>query len=224
MAATLAEVFESLSESYTTREENARTKLAKCLTDSSQGVDTSLIRTAMDVAAEALPYRRVLEYAEKVGIREALADVRKDLARQLLTRSAGSSTCQIRNEAARMEVEAAQRFLANTDNLLDCFGDTPSEETAEQAEPEPAPAPVDVPKVTPAQKRTLTAIRDNSIRLQEFAIGRGVKVMSEAAERPRKDMIEWVINKGWAKQDTSRSLFQGQPVSLTETGEAILSA
>ncbi|MGO4423014.1 hypothetical protein AB4Z54_31010 [Streptomyces sp. MCAF7] len=46
--------------------------------------------------------------------------------------------------------------------------------------------------------------------------------MSEAAERPRKDMVEWVISQGWATQDTSRSLFQGQPVTLTDVGEAIL--
>lgn len=219
----LAQAFESLSEIYTSREEAARTKLAKCLTDLGQGVDTSLIRTAMETAAEALPYRRVLIYAEKTGVREALTGVRKDLTRQLLSRTLGSSTCQIRNEAARMEVEAAQRFLANTENLLDLYGDTLSEETAQEAEPEPAPAPVDVPTATPAQKRTLLAIRDNNIRLQEFALGK-TKVMSEAAERPRKDMVEWVIGQGWAKQDTSDSLFNGQKVSLTETGEAILAS
>ncbi|MFI1703013.1 hypothetical protein [Streptomyces griseoruber] len=222
MAATLAEVFESLSESYTTREENARTKLAKCLTDSGQGVDTSLIRTAMDAAADAVPYRRVLEYAEKAGVRVALTDVRKDLTRQLLTRSAGSSTCQIRNEAARMEVEAAQRFLQNTDNLLDHFEDAPREETAEQAEAEaePAPAPVDVPTATPAQKRTLEAIRDNGVAIQELRVGQR-RVTVERGERPRRDMVEWVVGQGWAKQ-AATSLYDGQAATLTDIGEAIL--
>ncbi|MEU0060739.1 hypothetical protein [Streptomyces sp. NPDC006334] len=224
MAVTLTEVFESLAESYTTLEENARTKLAKCLTDLTQGVDTSLIRTAMGVAAEALPYRRVLEYAEKVGVRVALTDVRKDLTRQLLSRSAGSSTCQIRNEAARMEVEAAQRFLANTDGLLDRFEDAPIEETGEQAEaevePAPAPAPVDVPTATPAQKRTLEAIRDNGVAIQELKVGR-LQVTVERGERPRRDMVEWVVSQGWAKQ-AAASLYNGQAVTLTGIGEAIL--
>ncbi|MGW3445650.1 hypothetical protein [Streptomyces sp. NPDC001076] len=225
MAATLAEEFESLAESATTREENARTKLAKCLTDLTQGVDTSLIRTAMDAAAEAVPYRRVLEYTEKAGVRVALTDVRKELTRQLLTRSAGSSTCQIRNEAERLEVEAAQRFLANTDGLLDHFEDAPSEETADQAEaePVPAPAPVDVPTATPAQKRTLEAIRDNGVTLREGRVGQ-THVSVERGDKPRKDMVEWVISQRWAKRDNTSSFFYGQKVSLTEMGEAILAS
>ncbi|MFE3033037.1 hypothetical protein ACFXKY_15505 [Streptomyces canus] len=222
MAVTLAEVFESLAETYTTREENARTKLAKCLADLTQGVDTSLIRTAMDTAAEAVPYRRVLEYAEKAGLREALADVRKELTRQLLTRYAGSSTCQIRNEAARMEVEAAQRFLENTDNLLDRYEDAPSEGVGEQAEaePVPAPAPADVPTATPTQRRTLEAIRDNGVVIQEPRVGQR-RVTAERGERPRRDMVEWVVAQGWAKR-AATSLFRGQAVTLTAIGEAIL--
>ncbi|MFE2424997.1 hypothetical protein [Streptomyces hokutonensis] len=219
MVATLTEVFESLAESATTREEGARTKLAKALTDLSQGVDTSLIRTAMDAAAEAVPYRRVLECAEKVGVRAALAGVRRDLTRQLLTRSPGSSTCQIRNEADRMEVEAAQRFLQHTDNLLDRYEDAPSE-GASEPEAEPAPAPADVPTATPAQKRTLEAIRDNGVAIQELRVGQR-RVAVERGERPRRDMVEWVVSQGWAKQ-AAGSLYNGQKVTLTAIGEAIL--
>lgn len=79
------------------------------------------------------------------------------------------------------------------------------------------------PKVTAAQKRTLLAIRDNGVTLQEFRVGQ-TQVSVERGEKPRKDMVEWVISQGWAKQDTSRSLFHGQKVSLTEIGEAILAS
>ncbi|MER7477385.1 hypothetical protein ABTX60_06980 [Streptomyces sp. NPDC126510] len=221
MTATLTQVFESLTESFTSREEYARTKLANCLTDLGQAVDTSLIRTAMETAAEALPYKKVLEWAKKAGLREALTDMRRDLTRQLLSRSMSSSTCQIRNEATRMEMEAAQRFLANTDNLLDQFGDAPAEEPAPAPEPQPAPASADAPKATPAQKRTLEAIRDNGVKLQEPRVGQ-LRVAVNDGEKPRKDMVLWAIEQGWAVSDHSTPLHIGQPVSLTRTGEAIL--
>ncbi|KUN32505.1 hypothetical protein AQJ11_02975 [Streptomyces corchorusii] len=223
MAADLAQVFQSLSATYTRREEAARTKLADCLMDLGAAVDTSLVRAAMDAAAEALPFKMVLTHAETAGIREALADIRKQLTRQLLTRSPGSSTCQIRNEAARMEIDAAQHFLATTDGLLERFDDTPAEEATPQAEPEPAPAPapVDAPKVTPAQKRTLEAIRDNGVKLQEMRVGQAIVQVTNGI-KPRKDMVEFAISQGWATKDTSTSLYVGQKVQLTALGEAIL--
>ncbi|MFB0617258.1 hypothetical protein [Streptomyces sp. AGS-58] len=227
MTVSLAQVFESLALSATEREEAARTRLAACLTDLAKGVDTSLVRTAMETAAEALPYKQVLKDAETAGIHEALANMRKGLTRQLLTRALGSSTCQIRNEAARMDAEAAQRFLANTDGLLDHFPQEAVKEVAPEAEAAPESAetatPIETPKVTPAQKRTLEAIRDNGVKLQELKVGQAL-VQVERGEKPRRDMVEFVIERTWAEADTSRSLYAGQPVRLTAMGEAILSA
>ncbi|CAM5479416.1 MULTISPECIES: hypothetical protein [Streptomyces] len=222
MTTSLTQVFESIASTYLSREEVARTKLADCLTDLGQAVDTSRVRSAMEAAAEALPFRQVLAHAETAGLREALADMRKTLTRQLLTRSPGSSTCQIRNEAARMEIDAAQHFLATTDGLLERFADAPAE-AIPQAEPEPAPAPapVDVPKATQAQKRTLEAIRDNGVKLQEMKVGQAIVQVTNGT-KPRKDMVEFAISQGWATKDTSTSLYVGQKVQLTALGEAIL--
>ncbi|MDQ0762027.1 hypothetical protein [Streptomyces canus] len=105
--------------------------------------------------------------------------------------------------------------------LLGHYEDAPNEETAEQAEAEPAPAPVNVPTATPAQQRTLEAIRDNGVALQELRVGQ-CRVTVERGERPRRDMVEWVVGQGWARQARNTSLFDGQAVTLTDIGEAIL--
>ncbi|GGZ73137.1 hypothetical protein ACFOOM_01035 [Streptomyces echinoruber] len=218
----LFKIFTSLSGTYLRTEEEARKKLAQCMTELDRRVDTSLIREAMKAAAMALPYRTVLKDAETAGIREALKGMRETLTRQLLTRTPGHSTCPITNEAALMEIEAAQSFLANTDGILDYAEDAPEQPApAPEPQPAPAPAPVEVPKVTPAQRRTLEAIRDNGVKFQEFSVGT-LMVRVERGTKPRRDMVEWVIKQGWAKRDTSHSLFHGQPVVLTRIGEAIL--
>ncbi|WP_406178046.1 hypothetical protein [Streptomyces canus] len=96
------------------REETARKALAASLLDMAAGVDPSAMRKVMEAAAEALPYRHFLERIEVAGIDEALRTLRRDITRQLVTRRLGSSTCQLTNEAARMEIEASQNFLSST--------------------------------------------------------------------------------------------------------------
>lgn len=218
----LHRVFESLAAPKLRAEEAARTRLADSLTNLGQGVDTSLVREAMLKAAIALPYREVIENAVENDIREVLDSMRKRLTRTLLTRAMGSSTCQINNEAARMEIEAAQNFLANTEGLLEHAAEAEEAEAAAPAGGEPAP--VEIPaKVTPAQRRTLEAIRDNGVKVFETHAGK-TWVAAEQGAKPRKDMVEWVIEQGWAKRDTSCSLFDGQAVTLTDLGDAILAA
>ncbi|MFI1956990.1 hypothetical protein ACH46L_03615 [Streptomyces althioticus] len=218
----LHRVFESLAAPKLRAEEAARTRLADSLTNFAYGVDTSLVREVMLKAAIALPYRAVIENAKNHDIREVIDSMRKRLTRQLLTRSPGGSTCQINNEAARMEIEAAQNFLANTEGLLEHAAE--SEETETDAPAGGEPAPVEIPKkVTPAQRRTLEAIRDNGVKVVEAAVGKAY-VRVEQGAKPRKDMVEWVIEQGWAKRDTSSSLFDGQAVTLTDLGDAILAA
>ncbi|MFF0206403.1 hypothetical protein [Streptomyces althioticus] len=218
----LHRVFESLAAPKLRAEEAARTRLAENLMDSDRSVDTHLVRDAMLKAAIARPYREVIADAQEGDIREVLGDLRKRLTRNLLTRAMGSSTCQINNEAARMDVEGAQNFLANTEGLLEHAAE--SEETETDAPAGGEPAPVETPKkVTPAQRRTLEAIRDNGVELVEAAVGKAY-VRVEQGTKPRKDMVEWVIEQGWAKRDTSSSLFDGQVVTLTDLGDAILAA
>ncbi|MBT3167992.1 hypothetical protein HTV80_33625 [Streptomyces sp. Vc74B-19] len=225
----LHRVFESLAAPKLRAEEAARTRLADSLTNFAYGVDTSLVREAMLKAAIAVPYRAVIENAKNHDIREVIDSMRTRLARQLLTRSTGGSTCQINNEAARMEIEAAQNFLANTEGLLEhaAEAEEAAKETGAREANAPAggePAPIEVPKkVTPAQRRALEAIRDNGVMLVELRAGR-MQVLVKSGDKPRKDMVEWVIQQGWAKRDTSSSLYEGQVVTLTDLGVAILAA
>ncbi|MGO4752583.1 hypothetical protein AB4212_28910 [Streptomyces sp. 2MCAF27] len=182
-----------------------------------------LIDAVLVADANAKPWAELIVRIERHGVREGLAKQRQKVTEALVNYGIALSTSMVTNAGRLHEQEGMRRFLSFTQGM-DIDEEAPVEGAVPQAEEPsaPAPEPATVPKATPAQKRTLMAIRDNSIRLQEFAIGRGVKVMSEAAERPRKDMVEWVISQGWATQDTSRSLFQGQPVTLTDVGEAIL--
>ncbi|MFI1956989.1 hypothetical protein ACH46L_03610 [Streptomyces althioticus] len=215
----LYRVFESLAAPKLRAEDAARARLAECMTDFGRGVDTSLVREAMLKAAIARPYREVLEVALDTGIREAIDRTRKSLARTLLTRAPGSSTCQINNEAARMEIEGAQNFLANTEGLL--------EHAAEAEADAPAggdPEPVDVPKIGPVERRTLEAIRDNGAAFWKNRAG-GFELWVERGYKPRKDMVEWAVSEGYAERDTTAGgLLTGQAVTLTDLGHDVLAA
>ncbi|MEH0579067.1 MULTISPECIES: hypothetical protein [Streptomyces] len=221
----LANYFAALASHWIKAEAAARKKSAENMLDGTKSVDTHLMREAMKASAWALPYRTVLENAETAGIHEALRDMRNGLTRQLLTRAPGSSTCQIRNESARLEIEAAQDFLGNTDRLLD-DDETPAEEPAPAVEPqpEPAPSPAKAPKATPAQKRTLAAIRDNGVTLRwsGHSLKSRTMVHVERGDCPRVDMVEWAISQGWARWTSDAPMSKGRGVALTETGEAIL--
>lgn len=137
----LANYFKALASDRIEEEAKARKACAENMLSGTKAIDTHLMREAMKASAQALPYRAVLENAETAGIHEALRDMRKGLTRQLLTRAMDSSTCQIHNESARMEMEAAQDFLGNTEGLLD-HAETPAEEPAPAAEPSRSPPPL----------------------------------------------------------------------------------
>ncbi|MFD0209138.1 hypothetical protein ACFVH9_08370 [Streptomyces hirsutus] len=100
-------------------EKAARATLAETLADFTKGVDPSAMRRVAEAAAQALPYRMLLEDAEIVGFEKALTTLRKRLIAQLLTRSPGSSTCQFTNEASRLEIEGIQSFLGGTSGLVE---------------------------------------------------------------------------------------------------------
>ncbi|MER6632232.1 hypothetical protein ABT301_29130 [Streptomyces sp. NPDC000987] len=182
----------------------------------------SLMTAVLAADATAKPWTELMLRIERHGVRKGLAKQRQEATETLLGYGIALSTSPVTNAARLHEQDGLRRFLSFTQGM-DIDDDVPAEETAPQTEeqPAPAPAPVKTPKATPAQKRTLLAIRDNGVTLREHKIG-ATSVSVERGEKPRKDMVEWVVSQGWAKQDTTRSLFHGQKVTLTETGEAIL--
>ncbi|MFJ6014496.1 hypothetical protein [Streptomyces sp. NPDC092952] len=199
-------------------DEAARTRLAKALEVDGAQVD-GFMDTVLATAGRAKPWRELLKRIERHGVREGLAKQREEVTERLLQWGFSMSTSMVSNAQRIAEQDGLRRFLSTTDGMEIDADETPAEGVT--PEPTPEPAPVEIPKPTPAQKRTLIAIRDNGVKLQELRIGRAT-VEVEHGDRPRKDMVQWVISQGWAKTDTSRSLFQGQPVTLTAVGETIL--
>ncbi|MFF0092727.1 hypothetical protein ACFYSF_22580 [Streptomyces canus] len=199
--------------------ETARQKLAEAC--AVPGTHLGHLMEAVMVADSlAKPWTDLFVRIERHGVREGLAKMRQKATEALLDYGIALSTSMVTNAERLHEQDGLRRFLSST-NGMDIDGDAPAAEEAAPAEEAPAPAAVDVPKATPAQRRTLEAIRDNGIKLQELRVGQ-LRVTAETGERPRKDMVEWVIEQRWADRDRSTSLFAGQAVTLTETGQTIL--
>ncbi|GAA2948489.1 hypothetical protein ACFPN0_15085 [Kitasatospora cinereorecta] len=203
-------------------DEAARTRLTKALAIDGAQLD-GLMDAALASAGRAKPCHQLMKRVEKHGVREGLAKQREEAMEYLLQWGFSMSTSMVSNAQRIAEQDGLRRFLSTTEGWGIDADETPAEEVTpeHETEPTPEPTPVEIPKATPAQKRTLTAIRDNGVKLQEFRVGRAT-VAVEQGDRPRLDMVQWVISQGWATTDTSRSLFQGQPVTLTAVGEAIL--
>ncbi|MEU2487077.1 hypothetical protein ABZ593_21020 [Streptomyces sp. NPDC012617] len=203
-------------------DEAARTRLTKALAIDGAQLD-GLMDTVLNSAGRAKPWHQLMKRIEKHGVREGLTKQREEAMECLLQWGFSMSTSMVSNAQRIAEQDGLRRFLSTTEGWEIDADETPAEEVTPEPAPEPTPepAPVETSTATPAQKRTLAAIRDNGVKLQEFRVGR-TNVEVERGDRPRKDMVEWVISQGWATTDTSRSLFQGQPVALTAVGEAIL--
>ncbi|WP_086859774.1 hypothetical protein [Streptomyces milbemycinicus] len=199
--------------------EKARERLIKGCEVVGSSLD-HLMDAVLVADAMAKPWAELMVRIERHGVREGLAKQIQKVTEALVNYGIALSTSMVTNAARLHEQDGLRRFLSLAQSM-DIEDDAPAEEQAPAAEPEPEPAAVQVPKATPAQKRTLAAIRDNGVKLRESRVGQ-TQVSVECGEKPRKDMVEWVISQGWAKQDASRSLFHGQAVSLTEIGEAIL--
>ncbi|MFJ1607003.1 hypothetical protein ACIOHS_27070 [Streptomyces sp. NPDC088253] len=184
---------------------------------------SSLMEAAMVADAMARPWADLLVRIEKHGVREGLAKMRTKATEDLVVYGVSLSTSLVTNAERLHEQDGLRRFLSGIAGM-DIEDDAPAaEEAAPTVEEEPAPAPtaVDVPKVTPAQRRTLEAIRDCGVEIQELRVGQA-RVSVQSGDRPRKDMVEWVIEQGWAARDHSTSLYAGQAVTLSEVGTAIL--
>jgi hypothetical protein len=199
--------------------EKAREQLIKGCEIEGSSLD-HLMDAVLVADAMAKPWAELMVRIERHGVREGLAKQIQKATEALVSYGISLSTSMVTNAARLHDQDGLRRFLSATHGM-DIEDEAPAEETAPQIEEQPAPAPVKVPKATPAQKRTLTAIRDNGVKLQEFRVG-VTEVSVEDGYKPRRDMVAWVIEQGWAKKDTSRSLFNGQTVSLTDLGDAIL--
>jgi hypothetical protein len=170
--------------------------------------------------AEAKPWRELLIRIERHGVCKGLAAQREKVLEDLTGYSLSLSTSLVTNAWRLAEQNGLRHFLSATHGME--IGESEPLVPAEEPTLEPAPAPARAPKVTPAQRRTLEAIRDNGVKFREFTVKDGLKVGVERGEKPRKDMVEFVIDQGWAQRDATRPLFRGQPVVLTAVGEAIL--
>ncbi|MFF5968221.1 hypothetical protein ACFY64_31760 [Streptomyces collinus] len=197
-----------------------RERLAKALAVGGSQVD-HLMEAVLVADAVAKPWNQLMVRIERHGVRDGLARAREAATDSLLGYGIALSTSLIVNSSRLAEQEGLRRFLGAT-NGMNIEDEAPAEEPAPEVEeqPAPAPAPVEAPKATPAQKRTLTAIRDNGIAL----VWNGSKrmVTCKGGEKPRVDMVLWVIEQGWATED--RAVYQntGREVVLTEVGQAIL--
>jgi hypothetical protein len=217
-ATTAHRILTTRAEDVFDQDVKARTRLTDALTIDGATLD-GLMDAALVSAGTAKPWHQLMKRMEVHGPAEGLAKQREEAIESLLQWGFGMSTSLVSNAQRLAEQDGLRRFLSATDGMVINEEETPA--PTEEPAPKPAPAPVTVPKVTPAQKRTLEAIRDNGVRLQEFRVA-ATRVEVARGERPRKDMVEFVIAQGWAQQDTTQSLFTGQLVSLTAVGEAIL--
>ncbi|MEU0627738.1 hypothetical protein [Streptomyces sp. NPDC005989] len=213
----------SMAENSFNASEKARQELTKACAVKGFLELAHLMEAVMVADAKAKPWQDLFRRIERHGAREGLAKMREKATEALVSYGIALSTSMVVNAERLAEQDGIRRFLSATGGMDIDEDQAPAEEAGPEAEaqPEPAPAPVEVPKVTPAQRRTLEAIRDNGVKLQEFRVGR-TTVEVECGEKPRKDMVLWVIEQRWAKADVSTSLYTGQKVTLTELGKAIL--
>ncbi|MGC0418380.1 hypothetical protein [Embleya sp. AB8] len=206
-----------------TADADARARLTEALAAPQNTNLASYMRDVITTAANAQPWHSLLERAEHCGLREALIIERRKATESLLVSGYGMSTCMITNAGRFAEQEGLRRFLSGTE-LID-ITETPAPVAEPAPEPAPGPASIPVPpqKVTQAQRRVLQVIAEAGVAIYEGKIGqRRVETRKSGHVRPRMDMVQQAIERGWAVQDRSISLYRGQDVSLTDAGRAIL--
>ncbi|QKW06963.1 hypothetical protein HUT18_11705 [Streptomyces sp. NA04227] len=184
-------------------DEEARTRLADelgrgAVIDLSMAIDAALVSSA-----NAKPWRQLMQRIERHGVREGLAKQKAEALESLLSYGMSMSTSLVANAARLAEQEGLRRFLNAVDTLDVDEDDVPAADERTEAG-----------KATPSQERVvLEAIRRNGVTLQED----GVKV--EVGSCPRRSMVQYAIDMGWAVVDTSGDLRGGQAVTLTSLGE-----
>ncbi|WP_432001594.1 hypothetical protein [Streptomyces sioyaensis] len=191
------------------REATARQRLTEALANPQAPHLDSAMGAVLTEAGIAKPWDQFMRRVEKIGVSAALAKQREEAIEQLLQYGHGMSTSLISNAKTHAELEGLRRFITSTDNFADEIEDE-------------APAPA--PEATDVEKRTLRAIKDTGVALKEaHVLDGGIRTENrEGTIAPALDRVQWVIRKGWAVLDASAELRDGQAVTLTEAGEAIL--
>ncbi|MFJ7592514.1 hypothetical protein ACIQZO_35115 [Streptomyces sp. NPDC097617] len=191
----------------------ARQRLADALTFQGAQLD-GLMDAVLVAEGKAKPWMQLLNRIDRLGVREGLAKQREECLEVLLHYGLSMSTSMIRNASQLAEQDGLRRFLDATDTIEIDEDETP----AEAAVPEMEPVVIDGLGTTVRQQvQTLEAIRGNGVKVH--AAG---KVTVEDGSTPRLAMVEFTISKGWAQMDSTGPASEGQPVTLTPAGEAIL--
>ncbi|MHB9861917.1 hypothetical protein [Streptomyces sp. YIM S03343] len=76
--------------------------------------------------------------------------------------------------------------------------------------------------ITPARRTALLLIAAGNVTAYEFRIGGGIRVTGPNGARIRADVFYALIRDRLAEADGTRSLFAGQPVSLSRAGRDAL--
>jgi hypothetical protein len=227
-----AEGIKTMAEQYIDGEIKARKAAAADLLDENLGgrrIETYSIGKALTWAYEAAPWRELLALAEDKGMADALDTVRRRATKKLTEDAESTSTSALTNEAGRLEREGLRLFLSRTTGWADMI----REQEAEQAEqaaaepqaaevPEKTPAPKTATTPSPAQLAMLKKIETGQVLIKELGYGRPAAFGPDGRETLR--VLKNCITSGFAKCDTSTSLYHGQKVTLTEAGRAALAA
>jgi hypothetical protein len=119
MNATTTQRLTTIARNAIAREQAAREALAASLLDMTQGVEPSVMRRVAEAAANALPYRILLENAESADFEKAFTTLRKRLTSEILRSGPGSSTCPFTNESERLRYDGSRAFLSDTDRFVE---------------------------------------------------------------------------------------------------------
>lgn len=218
MNAKVVDILTTLAGSRIESEGKARNALAAEAADMTKALTPYVIREAMQAAADAMPYRILIEDQSDSDPAKVFLKLRRVLTRQLIKATSSTSTCEIANIEDRLKWDGVRRFLQDTAYLVDALN------IPEGSAPTPEPAkPVPARRPTAAQRKALELIAAGGVRRTQFGLSNRERIRSEGGVI-YADTFEVLLRERWAELDTSKSLFQGQPVSLTDAGRAHLSA
>ncbi|MGY3199755.1 hypothetical protein [Streptomyces sp. TE5632] len=196
----------------------AREALASEAGNAAQALTPQAIRRAMRAAADAMPWRMLMEDQESESEEQAFLQLRQRLTSQLVNTMSPSSSCAIVNEEDRLKWDGVRRFLRDTEYLVEAL----NAPQGPAATPEP-PTPARRATPTPAQRKAMELIAKGGVRRTQFGMKDPIRISSEHG-RIYADTLDVLEREGWAEVDPSTSLFHGQAVNLTDLGASHLPA
>ncbi|MFI2434684.1 hypothetical protein [Streptomyces sp. NPDC018693] len=226
MQAKIIEILTSLAGTRIEAEDKARKALVAEAADMTKGLTSYTIRTAMEKAADAMPWRLLMEDQSESEPVEVFVKLREQLTRQLIRTTSNTSTCTIANEQDRLKWDGVRRFLQDTDYLVSALkaAEQAAAEPAKGAAPAPEPAkPAPGRRPTPAQLKALELIAQGGVQRSQFGMKDRIRISGNGGVI-YSDTLDVLEREGWATVDYSTSLFHGQDVTLTDAGRAHLPA